>query len=189
MDLRFECLEAAKIPASVVLEDINDLAEFGLLEACRQCLEVGVAFVPVLDLIKGRIAFTGVLGVLVANQLLNLARPVDYSRLEALDQVLVFASGVAVGHLLLRDVEVGSALGEVGLLGDGGHELVEIGLELFFYAIGPVVFSEKLGDILGVHLVEQVVKRVAVDLAADELRVDFRHFDRQGANSGSFDVK
>ena len=47
----------------------------------------------------------------------------------------------------------------------------------------------KFGHILGVHLVEQVIKGVAVDLATDELLVDLRHLYGQGADSGSFDVE
>jgi len=67
------------------LENINYLAEFRLLETCRQGLEVGIALVPVFDLVQGRVAFAGVLGVLVTYQLLNLACPVNYSGLEALN--------------------------------------------------------------------------------------------------------
>jgi hypothetical protein len=141
----------------------------------------------VVDLVKGRRALLRGLGILARHDFFDLARPADNGRFKSLDEILVSDGGVDVGNVLLGNVELGLALHEGGILGEGSHEFVQVGLELFLDTIGPLALGLQLGDKVICHLDEKVVKGVVVDLAGNNLILDRVHCNRVFARA--LDVK
>ena len=74
--------------------------------------------------------------------------------------------------MFFRDVELGTAFACCTLLSKSCHEFVQVGLELFFDTVWPVVLAVQLRNVLVVHLVEEVIKRVSVHLARHDLILD-----------------
>ena len=135
--------EAGQVGALDLLEHLDDPEEFGVDQAQGQSFQIGRPVCPVLDFVeRARVVMACLRAVLVRDQLLDLARPVDDDRLETLEQVLVFLGCVDVAEVLIRDVQVLHALGNVAGLSDHGHEVVQVRDELFLYVFGPVVLSE-----------------------------------------------
>ena len=109
------------------------------------------------------------LGLLVLDEILDLAGPADDDGLESLDQVLVLDGGIHIRQVFVWDVEVRLALSVVARLGDVGHEGVQVGHEFLLHAFWPVVLSQKLWSVFLVHDLEQIIKRVAIQEARDHL--------------------
>ena len=118
----------------------------------------------------------GLGGVLVRDELLDLTRPVDDDRLQALQQVLVLDGGVDVAQVLVWNVQVLHALGDVAGLRDHSHEAVQVGDELLLDVVGPLVLSKELGAGF-VHHAEQLIKRITVADATDDELLDVASSD------------
>ena len=161
-----------KVGAAHLLEDSYDLVELWVNQTQVKHLQVSGAIGPVLDLIKrARVVVAGLGGVLVGDELLNLTRPVDDDRLQALQQVLVLDGGVDVAQVLVGNVQVLHALGNVAGLCDHSHKAVQVGDELLLDVVRPLVLSEELGAGL-VHHAEQLIKRISVANATDDELLD-----------------
>lgn len=167
-----ELLEALEVRAICSRQHFNYLFKLLFLKTCSQGLEVDCTISPVLNFIKWRGAFLRRLGVLARHNLLNLACPVDNSRLKTLDEVFVFGCDIDVDNVFLGNVELRFALHLRAFFSQIGHELVKVGLELFFDPFWPFLLAVESGHVLSRHLVEQVVERVVVDLAANYLITD-----------------
>jgi hypothetical protein len=48
-------------------------------------------------------------------------------------------------------------------LGQSSHELVELGHKLLLDTLRPVLLSQELWQVLSIHLVQQIIQRIAID--------------------------
>ena len=113
-------------------------------------------------------------GVLVRHKLLNLTRPKDNDRFEALQQVLVLDGRVNITQVFVGDVEVLHTLGNVAGLSDDSHEVVKVEDEFFLYILGPVSLAKELGAGI-VHHSEQLVQRISIAHTLDHDFIDVLH--------------
>lgn len=130
-----------------------------------------------LELVQRRCVLLAGLSVVVRNDLFDLARPVNDSRLKSLEQVLVSDCRINVRNVFLRDVELSAAFAGRALFRQGSHKLVQVGLELLLNTVGPLVFAVEFGNVFVVHFVQQVIKWISIDLASHHLMVDLTEDD------------
>lgn len=146
-----------------MLKNLDDLLELVQLKSFGQHDQVGGSLVPVSNLIKWTLDCMVGGGILVGDQLFDLLSPVNHGRLESLKEVLVFGSSIDVSEILIRNVKEGLSSGSMGGFIEESHELVEVHDEVLLHTIGPVVLLKELLDVLGLHLLQQVVKRIIAD--------------------------
>ena len=104
-----------------------------------------------LNLIEGVRVLLARVGLLIAHNLLDLTGPVNYGGLKALDQILVSHCRVDVSDVFVRNVELGLALHDGGLLGQGCHEFVKVCLKLFLDTIRPLLLGVELRHEVSAH--------------------------------------
>jgi hypothetical protein len=73
------------------------------------------------------------------------------------------SSSIDVSKILIRNVKEGLSSGSMGGFIKESHELVKVHDEVLLDTIRPIVLLKELLDVLGLHLLEQVVKRIIAD--------------------------
>ena len=115
---------------------------------------------------------------MVLDYLLDLACPVDHGRFESLKEVFISHSSIDVRNVFFWNVELSAAFAGRAFLSQSRHEFVQVCLELLFDAVRPLILAVQLGDVLVVHLVKKIIKRVAIYLSSHDLLFNFRNDDR-----------
>ena len=101
-----------------------------------------------------------------------MAGPVNDSRFESLNKVLISNGDLKVSDVFVGYVELSLAFHLRTFFSESRHESVEIGLELFLDTVGPLLFSVKLGNIFICHFCQKIIERVVVYLTSYDLLID-----------------
>ena len=163
LDFLLKLDEAGKIRARGVLKNLDDLLELVQLKSFGQNDQVGSSLVPVSNLVEWTLDCMVGRGILVGDELFDLLSPVNHGGLESLKEILVFGSSIDVSKILIRNIEEGLSSGSMRGFIKESHELVKVHDEVLLDTIRPIVLLKELLDVLGLHLLEQVVKRIITD--------------------------
>eukprot|EP00760_Papus_ankaliazontas_P005951 PhM_4_TR1281/c1_g1_i1/m.7221 len=122
------------------LQDVNDLGDVLSDELLTDICEVQCQCTPEFDLCQRTLVLAGALAaVLLADNVLDLFRPVSDSELEALEQVSVVVGvlKLCLGHVLNGHIQNGRTFHAIGTFREVGQELVHVGGEILLDAVRP----------------------------------------------------